>query len=265
MQRLAFGAGKYATLAVMTGLLIPSVARADEFRCGGSGASVSAAIPPSLLATANINGALTNVSQCIITDGKQSSLTATIFSPFATVEIRALMNADPFITFGATTTNLIPGPTTFAFLFGTPIVPGLYSAATSTGGVSVTDGAGGSTTVATSAIYPKFISGYGTLGLVPTNLGVDLGTSPCVASGLPFTVTTTCNQGSTSSTFAPTLYDNLEALLTYTQNDTASIASWSGAVTIGTAPPRVPEPTSLTLVATGALLTLVQFARRRRH
>ena len=175
------------------------------------------------------------------------------------------MNADPFITFGATTTALVSGPITFAFLFGTPVVPGFYSAATSTGGVSVTDGAAGNTTVAPSAIFPTYISGYGTLGLAPTNLGVNLGSTPCVATGTPFAVTTTCNQGTTSSTFAPAFYDNLEALLTYTQNDSGSVASWSGAVTIGTATTRVPEPSSLALVGVGTILTLVQLARRRRQ
>jgi len=247
----------------MIGLLIPSVARADEFRCTGVGPA--AVIPPTLLAIGTINGVQTNITSCIVTDGKQSTLTATIFSASATAEVRAVLNSDPFISFGATTTNFIPGTTTFAFLFGTPIVPGLYSAATSTGGVSVTDGVAGNTTVATSGIFPTYISGYGTLGLAPTNLGVNLGTAPCVATGTPFAVTTTCNQGTASNTFAPALYDNLEALLTYTQNDTGSVASWSGAVTIGTAPPRVPEPTSLTLIATGALLTFVQFARRRKR
>jgi hypothetical protein len=38
---------------------------------------------------------------------------------------------DPFITFGATTTNVTAtdGPVTYAFLFGTPIVPGFYNTA----------------------------------------------------------------------------------------------------------------------------------------
>jgi len=161
---------------------------------------------------------------------------------------------------GATTTNLIAGPVTYAFLFGTPIVPGFYNVATSTGGVSVTDGARGNSTVATGGVYPTYISAYGTVGFSPTNLGVDLGTAPCNATGVPFTVTTVCNQGSTSNTFAPAFYDNLEALLTYTQTDAFSVASWSGAVTIDLV---TPEPATFGLFAIG-LVAIGGFARRRR-
>jgi len=177
------------------------------------------------------------------------------------VQVNALLDSDPFITFGATTTNGTAGPVTYAFLFGVPIIPGFYNTATSTGGVSVTDGARGNTTVTTSGVHPTYISGYGTVGLTPTNLGVDLGTAPCNATGIPFTVTTTCNQGSTANTFAPTFYDNLEALLTYTQNDSFSVASWSGAVTISTV---TPEPATIGLFGFG-LVVIGGFATRRRN
>jgi hypothetical protein len=169
---------------------------------------------------------------------------------------------DPFISFGATTTNLIPGPVTYAFLFGTPIVPGFYNTATSTGGVTVTNGVSGTATVANSAVYPTYISGYGTVGLVPTNLGVDLGTADCVATGTPFTITTTCNQGTALNTFAPTFFDNLEALLTYTQTDVASVAAWSGAVTLTNEPTAAPEPATLLLLITGAIGIVTQFGCR---
>jgi hypothetical protein len=178
------------------------------------------------------------------------------------VQVNGMLDSDPFITFGATTTNLIAGPVTYAFLFGTPIVPGLYTGATSTGGVTVTNGASGNSTVATSGIHPTYISGYGTVGLTPTNLGVDLGTAPCNATGVPFTVTTVCNQGSTANTFAPTFYDNLEALLTYTQDDTFSVASWSGAVTLTTS--TIPEPATFGLFGMG-LVVIGGFATRRRN
>jgi hypothetical protein len=104
MKRTAMGAGKYAALAVMIGLLIPSVARADEFRCTGVGPA--AVIPPTLLAIGTINGVQTNITSCIVTDGKQSTLTATIFSASATAEVRAVLNSDPFISFGATINKL---------------------------------------------------------------------------------------------------------------------------------------------------------------
>ncbi|MGZ8415015.1 MAG: PEP-CTERM sorting domain-containing protein [Gemmatirosa sp.] len=173
------------------------------------------------------------------------------------VQLNATFDADPFISFGATTTNLGAGPTTFAFLFGTPIVPGLYNTATSSGGVSVTAGATGSVTVANSGIYPSFISGYGTVGSVPTNLGVDIGTTPCTS-----TTTTTCTYGPGSATFAPTFYNNMELLLTYTQSGgPGSIAAWSGRVDLLNQN-VVPEPATVALLATG-LLVVGGVARRR--
>jgi hypothetical protein len=182
---------------------------------------------------------------------------------FGTAIVSALFNTDPFITFGATTTNVVAGPVTYAFLYGTPIVPGFYTTATSTAGVSVTNGAGGTAIVSSPGIYPTYVSGYGTLGATATNLGVDLGTAPCIAGpGAPATVTNTCNYGTTVNTFAPTFYDNLEALLTYNQTDVSSVASWSGAVTLNAT--AVPEPATVTLMVTG-LLVIAGVARGTRR
>ena len=209
-----------------------------------------------------VNGLILDLTQCLVDHGKRISLGASFFTPSASGTVTALFDPDPFISFGATTTTLVPGPVTFAFLFGTPVVAGSYTAATSTGGVTVTNGAGGTATVATSLVHPTYISGYGSLAAVPTNLGVDLGTLPCTAGpGVPFTVTTVCGQGLATNTFAATPYDNLEALLTYTQTDVAAVASWSGAVTLSAI---VPEPASLALLATGALVTGMGVAFRRR-
>jgi len=180
------------------------------------------------------------------------------------VQVQGVLDSDPFISFGATTTNLSGSALTFAFLFGTPITPGFYSTATSTGGVTVTNGRGGTTTVAANGVYPTFISAYGTLGFVPTNLGVDLGTAPCVASGAPSSVTTTCSQGTAANGFGNTFYDNLEGLLTYTQDDLGSVASWSGAVTLEASTTfTTPEPGTIGLFASGLLLIGSVSLRRR--
>ncbi len=215
-------------------------------------------------AWAFVNGACTDFSEWIFPD--TGHMVWNVNSPTldlgaASVQLRGRMDGDPFITFGATTTIFSPGPVTFAFLFGTPIVPGSYNTATSTGGVSVTNGARGNTTVTTSGVYPTYISGYGTVGFTPTNLGVDLGTAACNSTGTPFTVTTVCGQGSLGNSFPLTFYDGLQALLTYTQDDAFSVASWSGAVTLSVV--ATPEPATIALVGLG-LVFVGGVARRRR-
>jgi hypothetical protein len=169
----------------------------------------------------------------------------------AQLSITALYDPDPSIVFSVTSLNLVPGPLPFAFLFGQSIVPGLYNFAASTGGLSVTNSANATATVTPSDVYPSYISGYGTVALAPTNLGVDLGTAPCEAGpGAP--TTTVCNQGTTSNTFPSTFFDNLEALLTYTQDGAGSVAAWTGSVTLEERR-VVPEPVLLGLFATGVI------------
>ena len=250
--------GVLAFLAVVA----PGLATASPVQCGPTVpvGFDSASVSPPTFAQVSVNGVCHDVTEEIQHEGKLAFLPATtIRTDVGTIVVNAVFNADPFITFGATTTNLVAGPVTYAFLFGTPVVPGFYNTASSTGGVSVTNGASGTSQVANSAVFPTYISGYGTLGAVPTNLGVDLGNTPCTAAGTPFTVTNTCGQGTRTSSFAPASYDNLEALLTYTQNDVGSVASWSGAVTLTNA---VPEPASTILIVAGAV-ALAAGVRRR--
>ncbi|ODU01580.1 MAG: hypothetical protein ABS79_01440 [Planctomycetes bacterium SCN 63-9] len=223
-------------------------------------------IPPPPAAAVTVDGETIDLSRFIKPvdeSAKFFSLDATLEVNGNSIHVTALYNTDPFITFGVTTTNFGPGPVAYSFLFGTPIVPGFYNNATSTGGVSFTNGASGTSTITNGGSYaPAYISGYGTVGLVPTNLGVDIGVGPVVSGpGIPFTVTTIDSFGPAGTVFAPTFYDNLEAIVSYTQSDIGSVASWSGAITLNAV---VPEPTSMAMLGMGILMIGGSRVLRRR-
>lgn len=254
---------------VLLGLLLimPSLAWSAEIVChnqntGFLGDLAPAAVEPGshLMAAAVVGDETINLTQCIVQAGKFFTLSASFTAANAFGDVNAVYNTDPFITFGATTTNLVPGATTFGFLFGTPIVPGFYSSASSTGGVTVTNGTGpAAVTTVDNGLVPVYITGLGSLGLAQTDLGVGLGTGPCVAG--PGPVSNTCNQGTAAHSFAPGFFDNLEAVLSYTQDNVASVASWSGRIDLNAAP--VPEPSSLMLLG-ASLLVGAGFIRRRK-
>ena len=245
---------------VLAAFMVPAVAAAQVGCLVGDASEGPIAIIQVNDACVDLSGRIQEAGKFFILD---TSLTV---GDLATIDLDVTFDPDPSITLGTTTTNLVAGPVTYAFLFGTPIVPGNYNFASSSGGVTVTT-IEGAATVDNSAVYPTYISAYGTVGVVPTNLGVDLGTGPCTADGLPVLPDTeTCNQGTVSNTFPPTFFNNLEALLTYTQDGLLSVASWSGAVILEDRDQEVPEPATMALLAVSSLaLGVVGMARRRRQ
>jgi len=239
-------------------LLVAPASSSAQIAIPGCERPATVTVPFALV---SVNGQCADLSSLImrVPGSDLWNLTTHLTLAGSVIDLHAVFNPDPYITFGGTTTNPIDAAVTYAFLFGTPVVPDFYSSATSSLGFSVTTPMG-TTTVANSGVYPTYLSGYGTLGAAATNLGVDLGTTPCVASGTG--VTTTCDQGMASNTFAPGFYDNLEALVTYTQDRTASTVAFTGAVTLEQAT-VTPEPTTLVLVGIG-LMVIGAAARGRR-
>ena len=161
------------------------------------------------------------------------------------------------INLAVNVTQIVPGPTTYSFTFFSPVPAGSYSYASSVAELTLTPGASGEATVNVGGLYPTYLSGYGTVGAVETNLGVDLGIAPCVALRGPVT----CQFPLVSNTFAPTVYDGLQALLTFEVTGAGALASWTATVTLEETPPAsAPEPATALLLATG----LIVAARARR-
>ena len=211
-----------------------------------------------------VNGECTDLSSLVrpLVGSPGWSFATQINIAGALIDLHAVFDPDPSVTFGGTTVNPTASAMTYAFLFGLPIVPDFYSSASSTLRFDVTSPTG-ATTVANSATYPAFLSGYGTLGSELTNLGVDLGVGTCVASGIA--ATTSCDYGSATNSFAPTSYDNLEALLTYTQDNALSSVSFTGDVTLSQSDGVITTPEPATLGLFGFGLAALGVARRRRR
>jgi PEP-CTERM motif. len=227
--------------------------------------SFGCALPAHLsspFAFVSVNGQCTDLSSFIVAQTKGWSLNTQAVLAGSTVDLHAIFNPDPSITFGGTTGNPSLTATTYAFIFGTPIVPDMYSLAISSVQFSATS-AQGTTTVSNSGAQPTYIVGYGSHGNTLTNLGVDAGTADCVASGTA--ASTTCAAEGRTNTFAPTLYDNLEAFVAYTQDNQLSTATFNGSIRLeqANASTVTPEPSTLALLATGLLVLGGYRARRR--
>lgn len=255
---------------VLTAIFVlPSGARAQAPSLptgpsAGCPTTASAATAPFLRVF--VGGTCTDLSSSFIPSASTPgiwNLATTLHLTDATVDLTAQVKRDPFITFSATTKNAVPGSVPYIFLFGTPVVPGMYTSASSSGGASVSPGDAQNTTVSPGAVYPTYIGGYGTVGPEATNLNVNLGNTSCVATGI---ATTTCNFGVKNSPFSPTYFDNLEAVLSYSQNDLQSAAAFTGRIDLNTATATTttPEPGTLSLLATG-LVGLGGVLRRKRR
>jgi hypothetical protein len=210
----------------------------------------------------SVNGQCTDLSSFIVAQTKGWSLDTRAKVGGSVIDLRAVFNPDPSVTFTGTTANPSLTASTYAFLFGTPIVPTMYSLAIASVQFTATSAAG-TTTVSNSAVYPAYISGYGSVGGALTNLSVDAGTRDCVASGVA--ATTTCAAEQQARSFPPAFYDNVEALVTYTQDNTLSTATFTGSVTLDqvNAVTTTPEPSTLALFGTGFLVLGVCVSRRR--
>lgn len=151
------------------------------------------------------------------------------------------------ISFGFTAVNLSPGPVPFHVAYGSAITPDLYAFASVEGSVLVTPGLTGTGTASLN-LQPNFVTAVGVDGFTATEL-VATGLGPCVAVRVP----TLCNFALVTASFAPTFYNELQALLSFTlDGGVGAQAEFSGEAHLEVAPPQTPEPSSLCLLATAA-------------
>jgi hypothetical protein len=258
---------------VAAALAVPAGVQAQggvEIVCGRGPTVAAVQAAPGLIARASVGGIEFLLDQCIFQVGKLYVIDASFFTSIATGSVFVTMNPDPFINFNLATTNLIAGPVTYQFTFGTPIVQAAYTNATSSLGGSVTAGNGAGS--ATNDGTTPFLVANGTFNGVPAppsepgNLGVDIGFGPCTTAAppaLPMTVNCPPAPAAGANAFGPTVYNDLDATITYSQSGELSQVAFNGRVDLFTA--VVPEPATVSLLATGALaLGLGGFVRRRR-
>jgi hypothetical protein len=252
--------GRKAVLAVAVALLAPATAHAGRATC----TSDTAPLGTLAIGTVTVSVCANNQLYTFPTDAAGKAGT---FGPVhqtlgfnaqgeeAYFTFNGIYNADPFVIFSFG--SVLPagfGPVTFDAFFTTPVVGGPYNTATSTVGVTVTSIAGGVGGV-TAGTYPTYISGLADA----TNLGVDAGSGPCVATAV-------CGPFNASNTGAPLPVSpaSLTAHLSYTHTSTgtgATSAGWTGAVDLTAT--AVPEPATFGLLLGGMLLTGIVIARRR--
>lgn len=210
----------------------------------------------------SVNGVCTDLSAFIVAQTKGWTLNTRATIAGSVIDLSAIFNPDPGISFTGTTFNQTQGPTAYGFYFGTPIVPDVYSLAIASVRFTATSPSG-TTTITNSAASPTYIQGYGSNGATLTSLGVGAGTNDCVASGVA--ASTACDAEQNARTFAPMFFDNVEAVVTYSQDNLLSTATFNGSITLdkAAAVTATPEPSTLALFTTG-LLVLGGIATRRR-
>lgn len=180
--------------------------------------------------------------------------------------VSGVLDPDPSISYGIAVTDF-GAPTTFSFIFTTPILPtsGVVTGSVSAGltdttgdGVSITPAAAlgdpDGDTIAELQVNEVGVGGPA----VFTNMGVDVGSAMSFGPGIPGAnhVYGPFAEGPIAGPAG--VWTSLQSRVSFTLSGGGDIASVTGFASI------VPEPSTMALVAIGAMSILGRLALRRR-
>jgi hypothetical protein len=171
-------------------------------------------------------------------------------------------NVDPTIGYAI---GLIDfgAPSTFSFLFSTPVVSVPYTSAFQTYSISLTDAATDGASATPAAPNANIQRAFAGVGVPNTNLGVDVGTACTDGPGAP--ASAACGPNELTSFFAPTPYDTLQIRTAFQGSGGGDLFSVNGRadLTQDTNGSGVPEPTTVLYSGIGLIGIVVGLRRRR--
>lgn len=167
-------------------------------------------------------------------------------------------NVDPSLGYAIAVTDF-GAPSTFSFVFSTPVVSAAYGQAFQTFSASLTDAAAGDGASATPVAPETNIQrAFAGVGAATVNLGVDVGPACIDPPGAPSSAS--CPASEATALFAPTVYDILSVRVDFTGSGGGDLISMNGRADLLELN-DVPEPSSSLTIGLGFMAMALVFRR----